>query len=127
MLSHCADALIDTYQRYISPYKGFRCAYHVHTGRRSCSAYARVIVRRLGAFALFSAMPRQLRRCRAAYNAILVNRNRRSRQQENRKKKDRDFSDCIPSDCDLPCHLSGKVHHCDTPCDLDVGPCDCSL
>jgi len=31
-------AAITGYQTYLSPYKGFCCAYRVHTGRKSCSA-----------------------------------------------------------------------------------------
>ena len=31
---------IGAYQRYVSPYKGFCCAYRAHTSRASCSALA---------------------------------------------------------------------------------------
>lgn len=41
-------ALIRGYQRFISPHKGFVCAYRVHTGRASCSALGYRVVRRFG-------------------------------------------------------------------------------
>jgi len=36
---HLALWAIRAYQRHLSPWKGFRCAYRVLTGRDSCSAY----------------------------------------------------------------------------------------
>ena len=47
MLSNGAIALIGTYQQYVSPHKGFCCAYRAHTGRSSCSEFARRAIRRL--------------------------------------------------------------------------------
>ena len=37
LLTSAALAAIRFYQRWISPYKGFRCAYGAHSGRCSCS------------------------------------------------------------------------------------------
>jgi putative component of membrane protein insertase Oxa1/YidC/SpoIIIJ protein YidD len=41
-------ALIGVYQRYVSPHKGFCCAYRVHTGRASCSEFGRRAISRHG-------------------------------------------------------------------------------
>ncbi|HSW06643.1 membrane protein insertion efficiency factor YidD, partial [Aquabacterium sp.] len=104
MLSATASTAIDLYQRHVSPYKGFCCAYRVHTGRRSCSAYAKAVVNRLGVFALLEAMPRQFTRCKSAY-AALKRQPAASRSDENRKKKEKWWHncDCNPCDCvDLP-------------------------
>lgn len=38
---HLAVGGIELYQRYISPYKGYRCAYGVHVGGPSCSEYGK--------------------------------------------------------------------------------------
>ena len=116
MLDATAVAAIGAYRRYLSPHKGFCCAYRKVTGRRSCSAYALAIVQRLGAVALVQALPRQFARCRAAYARWLqrfeggpqgraTNRGERRRWWEH--------CDCSPCDCagDLPC---------------DCVPCDCS-
>lgn len=135
--SALADSAIGVYQRYVSPYKGFRCAYGVHTGRRSCSAYARGIVQRLGAGALREAMPRQFARCRAAYAVMLseqddrarmrrLRREARGRPAESRCSRCGDgcdvcdlgmtIVDCLPSSC------------CDAGIgDCGIGACDCSL
>lgn len=43
-------ATIVFYQRFISPHKGFRCAYRFHTGRASCSTLGLRAVRRHGAW-----------------------------------------------------------------------------
>lgn len=43
-----AIAAIDGYQRFISPYKGFGCAYRVRTGGASCSQFAKRAISRLG-------------------------------------------------------------------------------
>jgi putative component of membrane protein insertase Oxa1/YidC/SpoIIIJ protein YidD len=50
MLSDGAIALIGGYQRYVSPHKGFCCAYRAHTGKPSCSEFARRAIRRHGLF-----------------------------------------------------------------------------
>ena len=46
---------IAAYQRFVSPYKGFRCAHHACTGGMTCSNYGRFALREYG---LFSALPR---------------------------------------------------------------------
>lgn len=70
LLDASASAAIGIYQRYLSPHKGFCCAYRAHTGRRSCSAYALGIVERVGALALPTALPRQFDRCKMAALAL---------------------------------------------------------
>jgi len=101
-----ALAVIGGYRRYVSPHKGFCCAYRVHSGKRSCSAYAQAIVKRLGAFALRTAMPRQFERCKVAFAAL-------QKKKEEEKRKDRKWwenCDCNPCDAvdcvDLPCDCS---------------------
>ncbi|MFI3137822.1 MAG: membrane protein insertion efficiency factor YidD [Methylococcaceae bacterium] len=118
-LNAIAISSITVYQRFISPYKGFCCAYHYHSGRLSCSEFARHIVKRRGVFALWAAMPRQFSRCKAAYAQILPTLNtdnqpsRRSQQRRNNRSSN-DYSDCIPSPCDV------------VDASFDALPCDCS-
>lgn len=108
MLDATAAAAIGAYRRYLSPYKGFCCAYRRVTGRRSCSAYALAIVQRIGALALVQALPRQFARCKAAYARWLA----RPDQPAQRRKQRRhwsDYCDCsgCPWDCaELPCDCS---------------------
>lgn len=51
------------YQRFLSPWKGFRCAYGAHTGRSSCSAFGYHAVERHGVLVGWSLLRRRLRRC----------------------------------------------------------------
>lgn len=134
MLNTTAIYAISLYQRHLSPYKGFRCAYRAHTGRCSCSEYAKKIVRRLGVFALFVAMPRQFSRCRLAYHAIMAIDSENNRRNRRRQRRDSSW-DCSGLDCggcDInPFSLFNhkpESSHCDLPLDgCDIGPCDCSF
>ena len=62
-----ALALIGFYQRFVSPHKGFGCAYRVHTGGQNCSAYGYRVVQRFG-FRVGSALiRRRMRECGRVY------------------------------------------------------------
>lgn len=73
--STSADALaltgIRLYQRYLSPYKGFRCACAALHGGESCSAAVSRIIRSQGLRAGREDIAAQFRSCRAAHDAIL--------------------------------------------------------
>ena len=70
------DAMIalalHAYRRFVSPLKGFRCAYHVAHGRGSCSDVALRIAQRRGGVRMLRVLPLQAARCRAAYAALQV-------------------------------------------------------
>ena len=53
--SRLALAGIGAYQRFLSPYKGFRCAHHACTGGMTCSNYGLFAIREHG---LRAAIPR---------------------------------------------------------------------
>ncbi len=54
---------IRAYQRFVSPHKGFVCAYRVHTGRCSCSELGRRVVQRKGVFTGLLLLDARLQRC----------------------------------------------------------------
>ena len=54
---------IRLYQRYLSPLKGFSCAYRVHRGGASCSAYGYRVIGRRGLLAGLRLLNRRLDRC----------------------------------------------------------------
>ncbi len=58
---------IRAYQRFVSPYKGFSCAYRAHTGRCSCSEFGRRAVQRKGVFTGLLLLDARLQRCGATY------------------------------------------------------------
>jgi uncharacterized protein len=123
MLKLAASAAIEGYQRYISPYKGFRCAYRAKTGRASCSEYARRLVNKLGVSALAIGLPKQFARCRLAF-ATLSAYPLSNQYIDQHKRKRSDSCDCNP--CDLPLNLGRDAAHCDGSIGIDGLPCDCS-
>ena len=56
-------AAIGLYRRYLSPYKGFSCAYRIHTGHASCSLLGYRAVRRHGVVAGLVLLRRRTYRC----------------------------------------------------------------
>lgn len=83
---------IRAYQRYISPHKGFCCAYSAHTGYRSCSVLGYRAIRLYGVFDGVAVLQRRFERCKAAYQQRLTLRSTRNGQK----------GFC---DCDLPCDM----------------------
>jgi putative component of membrane protein insertase Oxa1/YidC/SpoIIIJ protein YidD len=108
-----ALAAIRAYQHYVSPYKGFRCAYAVVTGRASCSALGYRTIRRHGVIGGIALLRKRTRLCAVVHHRAVDVR-------QPRAWAERGFCDC-----DLPCDVSC----CDVPddgglCDL-ADCCDC--
>ena len=61
---------IGGYQRYLSPYKGYRCAYHAATGRASCSRHAQRVIDRAGVWYGLRLLHRRFERCALAAAAL---------------------------------------------------------
>lgn len=110
-------AAIVGYQRYLSPRKGFSCAYRVHTGRRSCSALGYRAVRRYGVLAGLAILRRRTYLCGVAHRRFYPPPNPAFLGQ-------RGFCDCA---CDLPCELP-SADFCGSALDFasycDVCDCD---
>lgn len=90
-----ALAAIGVYQRYVSPHKGFCCAYRVHTGRASCSALGARVIRRWGVRCGLAVLKIRLRRCGEAHRRAASMR------------------------------MQAQRGVCDPGCDLDLGAADC--
>jgi len=114
MVRYAAAGSIFVYQRWVSPHKGFCCAYRVLTGGRSCSEYARQTVLDRGILTLTKALPRQFSRCRRAHATLLamtVASEEAGEQQDGRKRGAAKGSDsgwldgvCLGAEClALPC------------------------
>jgi uncharacterized protein len=63
-------ASIGFYRRFLSPYKGFRCAYGAVYGRGSCSDVVLRVARRYGGLRAFQLSWRQAARCRDAFAVV---------------------------------------------------------
>lgn len=62
--------LISFYQRFISPCKGFHCAYGYYHHGVSCSGQVKLILRKHGVVAGWPLIRRQFWQCRQAYVAL---------------------------------------------------------
>jgi len=114
---------ITAYQRHLSPYKGYGCAYRIHTGCAGCSALGYRAVRRYGVLQGWRVLQRRLVLCGVAHRRFSANPVRPPIAQR---------GDCDPG-CDLPfdgsCDgpggkgMAGRV--CDgLSCCGDAGSCD---
>lgn len=155
MLSKMALGAIWGYQRYLSPHKGFRCAYSVHHGGTGCSGFAKSAIRDHGVWRAIPAIRKRLQDCRMAYAEIRAQCGCRTEQQpldederqelERRRKTDKrncnacdccsGAGSCLPLGSGLGSGLgtggarAGASKGCDiNPCDGDIGfgGCDCA-
>jgi len=105
MLIKLSILIINFYQQYISPHKGYCCAYRVDTGEYSCSQYAKVSIEEHGLFAAVPYIREQFDRCNFSAERL----------KDKHKKKSKDdgkiYDECIPS-CDAfsTCHDIGNCH-----------------
>jgi len=65
-----ALSAITFYQRLISPYKGFCCAYRVHSGHASCSVLGYRAIRRFGVWHGVRILRQRLARCGAVHHGV---------------------------------------------------------
>lgn len=77
-------AAIDGYQRWISPYKGFRCAHNVLHSRGGCSDFGKRAFTRHPAPMAWQLLRRRFAECRAALIVLSTEtpEERRRRRQE---------------------------------------------
>ena len=79
-------AAIGGYQRYLSPWKGFRCAYRVQRGRASCSQFAKRVALRRGLLAVPGLLRERFRRCAVAAKALAAKRSSRRDADDDRRQ-----------------------------------------
>lgn len=110
---------IRCYQRFVSPYKGFRCAYREHTGYASCSTLGYRAVRRHGIFTGLGLIKQRTSLCG------VVHRRTHPARTLNPQRGVCDLGCDLPCDggCDLP---SGRslLKACDYLSVCDCGNCD---
>jgi putative component of membrane protein insertase Oxa1/YidC/SpoIIIJ protein YidD len=100
---------IRIYQVYLSPYKGFRCAYGTRAGRRSCSTFGFAALDRHGVIVGLLLLRRRFRKCADAADMTVM----RTR-----------FPTHQAGHCDLPIGDCDFGHGCHTSDLLDCAPCD---
>ena len=87
------------YQRFISPYKGFSCAYRHHTGHASCSVLGFRAIQRYGVIDGFLVLRKRLYLCGVSHRRYSPPKVRPHRKQR---------GDCDIG-ADLPCDAGCKM------------------
>jgi len=110
-MRYIALITIRFYQQFLSPHKGFFCAYRVHTGRASCSQLGYRAIQRWGVWGGIRVLRSRLFRCGVAH--------RRYGPRPQHWQRQAGFCDVS---CDLPCDVDPGSLACDglsscTPCD----------
>ncbi|MDO9178456.1 MAG: membrane protein insertion efficiency factor YidD [Agitococcus sp.] len=118
-MRHFFIFLITLYQKYISPHKGFKCAYACYHRSLSCSAMVKNIIAEHGVIAGWPMIKQQFANCHLAYQYLETEREKKERERRERSrrrnrppqreclsKKDKcdcalELGDCVP---DLPCN-----------------------
>ena len=70
LLTRAAVLGINGYQRYLSPYKGFSCAYRVHHREVSCSHYVKRVALEEGLLGARAKVRERFQACRDAHLAL---------------------------------------------------------
>ena len=73
LMKYVSVALIKAYQKYISPYKGYSCAYRILYGGESCSEYVKNTILQQGTLEALILSRQRFNRCQEA-NIILNSR-----------------------------------------------------
>jgi len=98
-----ALSIIRIYKNHISPLKGFRCAYGVFHGGKSCSTRIYEIIEENGLIGGIPLIRAQLNNCSSAYSRIAADKERKKKKR-NKKKQQPKQKEENSSWCDLPCH-----------------------
>jgi|GEM_PF-396301 len=109
-LTLLALLLIRLYQRWISPYKGYTCAYRVHRGGESCSGYGYRVIGRFGVWRGVGLLQRRFVLCAEAAEACRAH----SIEREVAFRRRAEAGDCDPGcdpGCDVGCD-SNPLDHC---------------
>jgi putative component of membrane protein insertase Oxa1/YidC/SpoIIIJ protein YidD len=109
-----ALAAIRGYQRFLSPLKGFSCAFRVATSAESCSAYGYRVIERFGLRRGLGLLDRRLALCGHVHRRALATRGpARPRVRHPLLHRQR-------GDCDLPCDASCCDFHHSGGCVTDL-------
>jgi uncharacterized protein len=118
-----ALSAIHLYQRYLSPHKGFSCAYRIHTGRCGCSALGYRAIRMHGVLKGLGIIGQRTRLCGVVHR-------RHARAALRHHAYQRGFCDIgCDAPCDAGCNLPdmrGISNACNYLSCCDAASCDWS-
>lgn len=104
---------INLYQKYISPYKGFSCAYGVATGKITCSCYGKKVFERFGVIKGYRLLKRRFKDC-----AICSNELKKRREEIRKLQSTYSLNNSQRGDIDAGCIEALFDGACDFACDL---------
>lgn len=110
--------LIDLYQNFISPYKGYSCAYRLATGEVGCSGYGKKVISRFGLKTGYSLLQRRFAECKCSSDQLkkeLIHNHAPKKLLHPKMAFQQGFCDADCGGCDMP--------NCDMP---DCGSKNCS-
>jgi len=87
MLNNALIQMIIFYQKYISPHKGYCCAYRAYSGNASCSEYAKIAIKKNGFIKAIPSIKKQFLKCKIAFEKI------------EKKKKEKDMKENAADVC----------------------------
>lgn len=90
-----AVGAIGVYRRYLSPWKGFRCAHAALHGRGSCSDFGLRVYERHPFATATALMRRRFAACRRAYLTLVAG----SRSEDEEKERRRTWQDAADWTC----------------------------
>jgi putative component of membrane protein insertase Oxa1/YidC/SpoIIIJ protein YidD len=88
--------MIRFYQRFLSPIKGYSCAYRVYTGQDSCSAYGYKVIDRYGVLVGYQLLKRRTQVCGE------IMRSDETHHHSKRYMGKHQSGHCDAPNCDLP-------------------------
>lgn len=131
MLNRAALGAIWLYQTYLSPRKGYRCAYSVLHGGPGCSGYVKHAIQDYGLWRGWPRIRARFAECQTAYATLMAQREQDAKAKRRTRTKD---SACNLAECGLygasaACSGSKKRVLDTNPCDGDcgVGACSCDI
>ena len=103
MLNHSLAAAITGYQKYLSPYKGFCCAYRVKHGEASCSEFVKQTLLEYGVWQAMPAVKQRFKDCKTAALALRTDGNNQGRTGNNARNRSRRLGNSVDfcSACDV--------------------------
>ena len=109
------------YQKFISPRKGYRCAYGVLNNTHGCSGAVKAIIKEKGVMAGWSDINSQFNNCKAAAETLQAQSGCKKKRRSCKSRFKREAS-CGSGNCGSGCHVPdcgdcGDVGSC------DVGSC----
>ncbi len=118
-MRHFLIFLITLYQKYISPHKGFNCAYACYHQDLSCSAMVKTMIAEHGLIAGWPMIQQQFLNCHLAYEALQQQDEEELRRRRRRRRRNQDKECFLTKD---KCDCASNVGDC-----LPDLSCDCSL